>query len=249
MAVRGAAAGALGAGGYLAYKNRDKIVPFSKQGLAKTGSLARQAEQSLLQKATAANVPYSQTPGVAGILRKAAGKGSSLLGKAAKNIEKLATAFTRKDIDRIVELAARITDLEAREFGDPEPQRSKLGIAATGGVQALYDRGKYKKSGLVYRKRDALVDSTKGGLANAGTTAAALGAGYGVSKLAASNKLPKGALRQGAVKIAQTLKKRPLTAALGAAGAATAAGLAVQHGSAEKRRKALLMQRLQGAQS
>ena len=100
---------------------------------------------------------------------------------------------------------------------------------------------------MAYRKRDAAADSFKGGLVNGATTVGAIGAGVGVSKLAKSGILPKGMLRKGAVRIAQTLKKNPVAAMVGTGAAATAAGMAVQHGSAEKRRKALLMQRLQGA--
>ena len=246
----GLPAGALaaGAGGYLAYKNRKNLVPLAQQKLAKTGGLLRQGEDALLKKATAANVPYSATKGVAGVIRRAQGKGSSILGKVAKGAEKLMTKFSRRDLDRLVNLAARVTDMEMREFdGAPEPQRGKIGMYAVGGVPALLEQSRYKKSGLVYRKRDALGDGSKGALAGYGTLAAGIGAGAGVTKLAKDRMLPKGMLRKGAVKIAQTLKKSPLAAVAGAGLAGTAAGMAVSHGSAEKRRKALLAQRLQGA--
>ena len=170
-------------------------------------------------------------------------KGSGFLGKAAK-------AFDRKDIDRFVDLAARVAELELEhEFGEPEKQRSKLGMYAAAGPFGLYEQGRYKRSGLVYRKRDGLVDGVKGSAAGYATTAGLLGAGAGLGKLAASGKLPKGMIRKGAVKSAQLLKRNPLTAGVGAGVAGVGSMMAVAHGSADKRRKALLKQRLQGGQA
>ena len=217
----------------------------ARKGLKKTAGLAGQASNTLYKKAIAAGVPYSATPGAAGLLRKGQGKASSLLQGVSKKLRTVARAFTVGDVERIVSLAARIEGL--REFGEPEQQRGKVGMYLTGGVPSLIEQSRYKDSGLAYRKRDALKDNFKGGLAATGGTAALVGGAVGLANLAGKRKVPKGMLRNAAVKGSQFMKKNKMGTYYTAALAGTAGGLAVAHGSAEKRRKALLAQRLEGA--
>jgi hypothetical protein len=240
-----AAAGAVAGGAYAANKYGPKLKDAARTGLKKTASAAGQASNTLYKKAVAAGVPYSQTPGVAGLLRKGQGKASGMLQGVSKKLRKVARAFTVGDVERLVSLASRIEALN--DFSEPEPQRSAVGMYAVGGAPGLYEQGRYRKSGLAYRKRDAVKDNLKGGVASTATAGALLGGGVGLGKLAAGGKIPKGMLRKGAVKGAQFLKKNPMGTLVGASLAGTGTGLAVAHGSAEKRRKALLMQRLHGA--
>ena len=220
----------------------------AKQGLQSTASVAGQASNSLYHKAVAAGVPYSQTPGVAGMVRKAQGASSGFLGEAAKGLRTVAKDLTRADVDRIVELAQRIEGLVDFDDAPAAPQqRGKVGMYLVGGPQGLYNQKKFKDSGLVYRKRDAYVDGAKGGLTEVAAGGAAAAGAYGLGRAGVSGKLPKGILRKGAVKAAQFMKKSPMGTMAAITAGATGAGIAgVQH-SANKRKAALLKQRMAGA--
>lgn len=248
--VRTAAAGTLAAGGLAAFKNRSAIAGAGKNvartGLKKTASVAGQASNALHKTALKGS----------GLGMKAAGAGSTILQKASTGMRKVAKTFSRADVDNIIDLAARVAEMELEAEGVEfaEDQRSKLGMYVAGGPVGLYDQKKYRESGLALRKRDAFKDSVKGGVAGQvagmGAGLGVLGGAAGLGVLAAKRKLPKGGLRKAGVSAARALKNGSpkLAVAAGGLGAATAVGttIKVQHGSAEKRRKALLAQRLRG---
>jgi hypothetical protein len=199
-------------------------------------------------KRTARGVAGDALGGGASLLRKGAG----VLAKGRKKLYGL-----EAQVEAIVHLARRIEGLEFEE-----KQRNPIGIAGAGSLgtgylgsaSAVMSRQKFKRSGLVYRKRDAAKDSVKGGLA---ATGAAVGAGagaLGLAALAAKRKLPKGILRKAGVKTGQFLKKAAKDPArmkklkIGAALGGAAVGTGVQTASANKRYKEKLRQRLEGGE-
>jgi hypothetical protein len=243
-------AGALGLAGAAAMSNpkiREGAKSAAQMGLRKTAMGTDMLGNKLAKIATAPGAGASR-------MGRLAGKGSSGMVSAGRLLRKTAN-FSRAEADAVIELAQRVAmiELDAHEFAsDPERQRGKVGMYMTGGSVGLYDQKQYRKSGLAYRKRDALKDGMKGTAANYGA-AAATGAGVGLGALglgalAAKGKLPKGMLRKVGVKAGQAMKKGSPKLLLGTGLAATLAGSAahikVQHGSAEKRRKKLLLERL-----
>jgi len=237
MAVRGAAAGAGVAGLGAAVMNRKKIAQGVGSGMEKAGGYMR--NQGVLTK----NIKAGRVMGDIG--KKIISGGKKLQGF--------------ESVGEIIELAERVAELELeeeREFADAEKQRNPVGIYLTGGPVGLYDRAKYKESGLAYRKRDALKDGMKGGMAGTaagyGAAGAVLGGAAGLGALAAKGKLPKGMLRKVGAKAGSAFRNGSPGLVAGAIGAGSLASIGtsikVQHGSAEKRRKALLMQRLQGGE-
>lgn len=226
-----------------------KAKAVARQGIRTAASGAGQAANSLYRQATKAGVPYSQSKGVEGAVRRAKGKASSVLGKTSKKLRGVARAFDREQIDRVVHLAAVIERLDFEE-----KQRSALGVASVGGATALMHRKKFKDSGLVYRKRDAAADGAKGGLAGGAAAVGAVGGAAGLAALAAKRKLPKGMLRKAGVKVGQFGKKamrNPATgdkAIAGLIGGSALVGAGVQNASAKKRYKERMRQRLAGGE-
>lgn len=240
-------AAALGTAGAVGYAKRKQIAGGIGTGMGAAGDALRK-RASLGPRAAVMN-----PTGV----RKVAGQAGDLLLRGAKKMKGF------HDVEAIIELAERVAELELEaeeeiiEFEkDPNRQRGAIGTYMAGGPVALYDRKKYRESGLALRKRDAAKDSVKGSLAgnaaSLGVSAGILGGAAGLGALAAKGKLPKGMLRKAGVKAGQSFKKASPKLAGGAIVAGGLAGLGtgmkVQHGSAEKRRKKLLMDRLQGAE-
>lgn len=248
MAVRAGAAGALGAGGVMAYRNREALATAGKdaarKGLKKTARGAGVASNALHQTALRSS----------GVAMRAAGMGSNVLQKASTGLRKVARNFRAGDVNAIVHLAERIAALEDEvEFEGAEKQRNPVGIQMVGqqmngflgGREAMLARDKFQQAGHVYRKRDAAKDGLKGGLGTSGvaigSVAAGIGASRGVMKLAKSGKIPKGSMRKGAVKAAQVLKKagrNPAVAIGGGLAALTGGALAgarIQRRAADKR--------------
>ena len=249
MAVRGAAAAGLGTAGYLAYQNRGAIAQagkdVTKKGLKGVARGAGLLSEDLRKRALYG--PSASAINQGGVVNKALWKGTNKAAGVANKLRAVAKDLTRADVDRIVMLAQRIENLVDFDDAPAPQQRGKVGMYLTGGPQALYNQDKFKKSGLVYRKRDAYVDGVKGGLTSYAAGGAAAAGAYGLGRAAVSGKLPKGIIRKGAVKAAQFMKKSPLgTMAAISAGATGARIAGVQH-SANKRRKEQLKQRLEPA--
>lgn len=115
MAVRGGALAAGAAGAGLAYKNREALGGMAKdaarKGLKKTARGAGLASNALYKKATAASAPYGND-----LLRRGAGMASGKLARISKGMRGVARGFEVEQLDRIVDLAAKIEELEMREF-------------------------------------------------------------------------------------------------------------------------------------
>lgn len=252
--VRGAVGATAAAGTVAAYQNRAAIQTGAKdaarKGLKKTARAAGVASNKLHKTALKSS----------GMPMRAAGSASTILQKGATGLRKVAKSFSRADIDQVLHLAERIAkhELESelgniiqfKDYGsqrDPEMIRAagRQGNGFLGGRQALKSQGDFRDAGHVYRKRDALTDSAKGGVGGSLLTGGALAGGVlGSRKLiqaTAAGKIPKGALRKGAVKASQVLKKagRSKLVAVGGVGAALAgaqlAGNSIQNRSAKKR--------------
>lgn len=251
VAVGVGALGAAAAGSAL-YKNREAIQAGAKDaartGLKKAGRGAGLASNALHQSALKSG----------GLKMRAAGAGSNVLQKIATGARKVAKSFEVCDTataNRIVELAARINEMEdeIREFGGDTRQRDPIGVQAAGqyangflgGREALLARDKFAEKGHVYRKRDAARDGIKGSIGGTALAGGAIAGGVlgsrAIIKGAASGKLPKGALRKGAVKLAQGLKKAGRSPGVAVGGVLAGAlggqivGSRIQRKSADKR--------------
>lgn len=251
----GLPAGSIAAAGLgaAAYQNRTAIKAGAKTaartGLKKTARAAGVASNALHKTALKSS----------GVPMRAAGAGSTVLQKTATGLRKVAKSFSRGEIDEIIGLAERIAGLELEsaagnviEFKDYGSQRDPELIRAAGrvngflgGRQALKSQGDFRDAGHVYRKRDAYADAGKGNIGGSVLAGGALAGGVlGSRKLikaAANGGIPKGALRKGAVKVAQSLKKtgRSKMALVGGLAAASlgaqGAGAVIQKRSANKR--------------
>jgi hypothetical protein len=251
-------AAALGTAGAVGYAKRNEI----KRGVRVGAYKGAEALGDASARLTKSSGLWGKNPqkGVGGFLKNTAATGAAV---GARGLRKVSRMLSAEDMDFIVELAERVAMIELAveediiEFEkDPNRQRGAIGTYMVGGPVALYDRKKYRESGLALRKRDAFKDNLKGSAAGAAATygtVGAIGAGaYGLGRLAANRKLPKGMLRKAGVKAGQAYRKASPKLASGAIVASGLAGLGtsikVQHGSAEKRRKKLLMDRLQGGE-
>lgn len=154
MAVRGAAVGAVGAGGYAAYQNRDALkagaIVTSAQAKKKAAELAGRgvmAGRGYLKKGAMTTADYLKSKGAkGGILRNVAG-----------GIKSVAKNFSREEAELIVSLASRIKEIELAaaedgliEFGmTPEDKQNRwanIGKIATAGSLA-------SAAGTVYKNR------------------------------------------------------------------------------------------------
>jgi hypothetical protein len=254
--IVGAAAAGAGAAG--AYKLHQAAMNRAGAG-GGSGMIPRQGRTASAYKKAAEGFAGDMKGKARGVAGDALGKGSSLLRKGAGVLAKGRKKLygLEETVDRIVHLASAIETLDFEE-----KQRNPLGVAYAGAMGtgypgaavALTKRKKFKDSGLVYRKRDALKDSAKGSLAATGAVLGTAAGALGLGSLAAKRKLPKGLLRKAGVKTGQFIKKAakdPALARKAGIGLGLGAGLtgaSVQNASANKRYKERMRQRLEGGE-